>query len=544
MTDYKAPVEDILFALRTGADVTRLADWNDELAEQVLYEAARLIDSEIAPIDPVCDATPAQLANGRVTLAPCMGTAYSAFCQAGWPGIVIEESYGGQNLPHVLGSAISEMLSGACMSLQMLLSLGQGTMQTILAHGTDEQKRQYLPKLASGKWLSTMCLTEPDAGSDLSRIRTMATPQDDGSWRIDGGKIFITGGDHDLTDNIIHLVLARTPDAPPGVKGLSLFVCPARLDTGERNRLSVVRLEEKMGLHAAPTCQMSFEGAQAEILGQPGEGLARMFTMMNATRLDVAVQGVGQSQVAMQRAHQHAVERRQGGDGTRTINQHGDVQRMLLTQSALTMGCRALCYRTDVELELNPESPLGAFLTPVCKAFSTDTATEVANLSLQVHGGYGYCREYRVEQTLRDCRITGIYEGTNGIQAMTLAGRMARIKEGECAKAFHDSIEEGAMTPALQKALESWSQATDFVQRMEDPGLVAKPYLRLTGLVALGSAWARMVENADKSHHPDRIRTIGSYYQTALLPEASYLSQTLMDVTQYNQIDTSIFEVT
>ncbi|HSF47772.1 MAG TPA: acyl-CoA dehydrogenase family protein, partial [Burkholderiales bacterium] len=393
MIDYRAPVDSIAFAMRHGAGADRLPNWDDDIAQQVLAEAGRFIDAEIAPVDPIADATHAKLVDGRVQLPEAFVTAYQRFTEAGWPGLAGAEEYGGQALPHVLASAVSEMLSGACVTFQMILSLGQGAMRAIAANGSEVQQERYLTKLVSGEWLATMCLTEPQAGSDLGLTRTLAEPAGDGRYRLTGSKIFISGGDQNMTGNVVHLVLARTPNAPAGVKGLSLFLCPAVREDGQRNAVACVRLEEKMGMHSSPTCQMAFDGAEAEMLGIEGQGLTHMFVMMNAERIDVGIQGVGLAEVAGQRSRAYAAERRQGraedGSGPVAINRHADVRRMLLTQIALTEGCRALLYRTEVELELQRNAALVDFLTPVCKAFVTDSAVEAAQLAIQIHGGYG-----------------------------------------------------------------------------------------------------------------------------------------------------------
>jgi alkylation response protein AidB-like acyl-CoA dehydrogenase len=532
MIDYHAPVESLLFALRHGAEASRLPHWDDELAAQVLAEAGRFIEAEIAPLDPIGDHQHAHLVEGRVRLPEAFVVAYRGYCEAGWPGLAGDEAYGGQGLPHVLASSVSEMLSGSCVSFQMVLSLAQGAMRAIAAQGTPAQRDHYLPRLVSGEWLATMCLTEPQAGSDLSQTRTVAEPIGNGRHRITGAKIFISGGDQNFTDNIVHLVLARTPGAPPGVKGLSLFLCPAVLEDGRRNAVACVRIEEKMGLHASPTCQMAFDNTEGELLGAEGSGLANMFVMMNAERLDVGLQGVGLSEVAGQRSRAYAAERRQGrgADGSTTlINRHADVQRMLMTQIALTEGCRALCYRTEVELELGANTALVDFLTPVCKAFCTEAALESASHAIQIHGGYGYLTEYRVEQILRDARITPIYEGTNGIQAITLADRVLRAKGGAAGAAFRNEIESAialaapVTATALRDAFGHWQRATAALLDQPASGFAATSYLRLCGLLAVGALWARMELAAEHSPKPQRTRTAAAFYRDWMLPECHYL---------------------
>jgi hypothetical protein len=539
MIDYRPPLDDILFCLEHGAEAARLPGWDADLVADVLRQAAVTVEREISPLDAPGDAEGARLEGGRARLPQAFLRAYGVWREGGWPGISIDESYGGMGLPHVLYGAVSEMLSGACVSYQMILSLGQGAMRAIVQHGSEEQKARLLPKLASGEWLATMCLTEPQAGSDLGLVRTLATPHDDGSWRISGAKIFTSGGDHDLTDTIVHLVLARTPGAPEGTKGLALFLCPAVLPDGRRNGVSVVRLEDKMGMHASPTCQMAFEAAEAEIVGAPGEGLARMFTMMNAERLDVAVQGVGLADVAGQRARAYAAERLQGrsnGEWPVALTRHADVQRMLLTQAALTLGCRAMTLRTAVDLELGTEPDLVAFMTPVCKAFATDAACQAADLGIQVHGGYGYLREYRAEQVFRDARITPIYEGTNGIQATTLTGRLLQANTGAAGCAFAADLaraakraEAGGCTDAaeaVRRLGEAWQRARGTIA---GPDGRAVAFTRLSGLAALVAALARLeagaAERQDRSPAADRARAAADFARGWLAPEAAALEE-------------------
>ena len=530
--NYIAPLPSILFALRHVAQVSRLPDWDDDLAAQILEQAARFIEAEVAPLDADIDAAGVTFEAGRVKLAPALKLTYQRYRDAGWPSLTGPERFGGQALPHVLGSAMSEMIAGAGMAFQMLVGLPPAAARVIELAGTDAQRARYLPALVSGRWLSSMCLTEPQAGSDLGRIACQARPDGEG-YALHGGKIFISGGDHDATDNIVHLVLARTPGAPVGVKGLSLFIAPAVLADGARNAIACVGVEHKMGLRGSPTCQLAFDGARAELLGGEGGGLALMFGMMNAARIEVGLQGVGLAEVARQRAWAYASERLQGrgadGPGPVPLTAHADVQRMLLTQAALAEGCRGLLYRVDVEHALEPHSPLVDFLTPVCKAFAADCGVEAAQLAIQVHGGYGFLREYRVEQVLRDARVTQIYEGANGIHAAALSERMLRIDGGAPAEAFDAFVRQAvdlaspAMAAALGTALDAWRRATA-VQRQAPPGMQAYDYLRLTGLLAVGTAWARMEVAAGHAPHPERTRATAGFYRDWLLPECGSLA--------------------
>jgi alkylation response protein AidB-like acyl-CoA dehydrogenase len=552
MIDYKTPLPDLLFALKFGAGVDRLPHWDEELASDVLGHAAAMVDGIIAPLDPIGDIEGTHLVDGRAVMPQPFVDAWRQFRDGGWQGLAVAEEDGGQGLPHILSSALSEMLSGACITYQMVLSLAHGATRTLIASGSEAQRKTWVPRLASGEYLATMCLTEPQAGSDLGLVRTTASPAEDGSWRISGGKIFISGGDQNLTDgHIMHLVLARTPGAPAGVKGLSLFLCPSHLDDGGRNPISVVRLEEKMGMHASPTCQVAFDEAWAEIIGAPGEGLARMFTMMNAERLDVAVQGVGLCEVAAQRALAYAAERKQGkaaaSAGPDIINRHGDVRRMLLTLMALAQGLRAMVMRTLVDLELGRNPALMELMTPVCKAFATDAAQEAASLAIQVHGGYGFLREYRVEQIARDARITPIYEGTNGIQAATIAGRIIRLDQGRALDEFQTEIREAiaiaspASAQALEGALAALDTATQAVLGRKDIGLVATSYLRLLGLTAFAAAWARLEAAAAFAPNPERIRVCADFVRDWMLPEVDHLARRCANPAELGSLPDAVF---
>ncbi len=554
MIDYKTPLPDLLFALKYGAGVDRLPHWDEELASDILTHAAAMVDGIIAPLDPVGDIEGTHLVDGRAIMPPQFVDAYRQFKDGGWPGLAVDEEHGGQGLPHILASALSELLSGACITYQMVLSLAHGAMRTLIASGSEEQRKTWVPRLASGEYLATMCLTEPQAGSDLGLARTTATPTEDGGWRISGGKIFISGGDQNLTDGrIMHLILARTPGAPAGVKGLALFLASSHLPDGRRNAISVVRLEEKMGMHASPTCQIAFDEAEAEIIGAPGEGLMRMFTMMNAERLDVAVQGVGLAEVALQRSLAYAAERKQGragtGQGPDSINRHGDVRRMLLTQMALAMGCRAMVMRTLVDLELGKTPALMELMTPVCKAFVTDAAQEAASLAIQIHGGYGFLREYRVEQIARDARITPIYEGTNGIQAATVAGRVIRLDNGAALQEFRTELREAASaatastSEVLTNGLDALDRASTAMMARRDVGLTATSYLRLLGLLAFGMAWSRLEVAALSAPNPTRVMTVASFVRDWMMSEVGHLATQCEITSEIGSLPDIVFEL-
>ncbi|MCG7519914.1 acyl-CoA dehydrogenase family protein [Ruegeria sp. Ofav3-42] len=530
MIDYTASEAEIAFVLKHIGQPERLPEWSDDLAEAVIFALGRFINTEIAPLDMVGEEQGARLENGRVRMPPSMVAAYKRYADAGWPGLCAPEEFGGQELPHVLGAVLADMLAGACISYEMVLSLAQGCIRTVNASGDDDQKARLLPPLISGEWMASMCLTEPDAGSDLGRIKTLAKPDED-SYTLSGNKIFISGGDHDYTDNVLHLVLARTPDAAPGVRGLSLFACPAVLPDGTRNHVQTVRIEEKMGMHASPTCQMAFDGARAELLGEEGKGLAAMFTMMNAERLDVALQAVGQMDVAFQRARVHAAGRRQGtsAEGTAQITEHGDVQRMLLDIYAYTMGCRAMVYRTFVDMDLGADQGLLDILTPTCKAFATDAVNAASSQAVQIHGGYGFCKEYRVEQIMRDSRIMAIYEGTNGVLATGIARRAIRADNGAAADAFAELVSVGPSSMELADAIDAWKAATQAMQASADIGPSVSDYMRLTGLVYFGRVWADLEAAADDAPEPELLCAAAAHVRARILPEAGLLRHRILN---------------
>ena len=459
---FQAPARDLLFALTEMAGVERLMDLeafaglDRETMRAVLEAAAALADEVLAPLDAPGDRAGATYADGRVTAAPGFAAAYKAFAQGGWGGLAADPAYGGQGLPRALETAVAEMIDAANLAFSLCPMLTQGAIEAIHAHGTARQKALYLPRMITGEWTGAMNLTEPQSGSDLSTLTTRAEPDGQGGWRLYGQKIFITWGDHDCADNIIHLVLARLPDAPPGSRGVSLFLAPKVLvgedgGLGERNALAPGGIEHKLGIHASPTCVMLYDGARAELVGQPHHGLAHMFTMMNAARLNVGGQGVGVAERAYQRALAYALERRQGrsiwtGEASAPIFDHPDVRLMLATMKAKTEAARGICLTTAVCADLARHAADAAereaaqlrmeLLTPIAKAWSTDVGLEVASLGLQVHGGMGYIEETGAAQHYRDARIAPIYEGTNGVQAIDLVGRKLAMADGEGARAL------------------------------------------------------------------------------------------------------------
>jgi alkylation response protein AidB-like acyl-CoA dehydrogenase len=481
-----------------------------DLMQQVLEEAGKFVGEVIAPLNRAGDEIGAQWKDGAVTMPPGFKAAYQAFWQAGWPALSASTEDGGQGLPAVLEVMLYEMLSAANHSWTMGPGILHGAYQCVKHHGSQELKALYLNKLATGEWLSTMCLTEPHAGSDLGLARTQAVPLTDGHYAISGTKIFISSGDHDLTDNIVHLVLARLPDAPPGPKGLSLFLVPKWYPDGTRSRVHCDRIEEKMGLHGSPTCVMRFDEALSQIVGEPGKGLNAMFIMMNAARLHVALQGIGLLDAAWQKADAYAQERRQmraPGRGKSSaeadlIAEHPAMRRILDTQRAWIDAGRVLAYRTAMELDQIKHSPNTeaqvaaqrwcALVTPVMKSIFTHQAFHGGSDCLQVFGGHGYVREWGVEQIVRDARVAMIYEGTNEIQAIDLLVRKVLPDGGVGLNALLDSLHTAA--PAALKRQQRLREVTQQLAQaaLLDAALpyrVADDFLRAVGLVLMDWAW-------------------------------------------------------
>lgn len=505
MTAFRAPTDDILFSLIEVAGAGRLADWDDDTAREVIGAFAAFAEDRIAPLDESGDAEGCRIEGGRVRMPAGFVGLYRELAGQGWQGLPVPEAYGGQGLGEAVLAGVSEIFTGANHSLQMVTSLAPGAVATLLRFGSERQKAAWIPPLADGTWLSTMCLTEPGAGSDLSAIRTRATLTDDG-WRIDGEKIFISGGDQDMSEGILHLVLARTGDAGSGTRGLSLFACLSDLPNGTRNGVSVTRIEEKLGLHASPTCQLAFDGASAELVGEGGGGLKAMFAMMNHARLDVALQGVAHAARAAHLARAYAAERRQGraADGQPvTIERHADVARMIDECDGLALGARALVHLTLVAQELGDQADFVKFMTPVCKYFGTDAGIRAADLAIQVMGGYGYLREYRAEQNWRDARICSIYEGTNGIHARTLATRGLSLNGGAGARAFLAFLRESG--PCLDGDAAAWEAEAARIGASADPSSEAEGFMRRTCAAAYRAAWARIAAAAERSADRERL---------------------------------------
>ena len=545
---YQAPVAEFQFILNHVVGLNRVtqtdrfAEATPDTVDAILTEAGRLCQDVIAPLNRNGDTDPARLENGVVRTSKGFADGYRAISEGGWVGISAPTDYGGMGLPLALTSAFNDMISAACLSLGLNPLLTQGQIEALEAHAQDWMKDLYLPKLISGEWTGTMNLTEPQAGSDVGALRTKAEPNGDGSFSITGQKIYISWGDHDFGGNICHAVLARLPDAAPGTKGISLFMVPKFIPNedgslGEANSLRVVSLEHKMGLHGSPTCVMQYDGAKGWLIGGEHRGMAAMFTMMNNARLGVGVQGIGAADGAYQHALAYALDRTQGRsvieNGTGTIVDHADVRRMLLTMKADLFAARSIALANAVALDMEkatgePEwTARAALLTPISKAFGTDTGIRVAELGVQVHGGMGFIEETGAAQYSRDVRVTSIYEGTNGIQAMDLVGRKM-MDGGEAIFALLDEMQETSEAARADKAdlgdpvwqaVETLREATEWMVDQRDLNV------RFAGAVPYLSAFARVLGGhyhlkaaMQEASEGSRGR-LARFYITRLLPE-------------------------
>ncbi len=521
---YVAPVADMRYALEACADLWRLRerfpDLDGDTLTAILNGAGALSGDTIAPINRSGDRAGVALADGVVRAPPGFREAYEAFKQGGWQGLAADPAYGGQGLPRAVALAVFETVHAANMSFALLPMLTLGAIEAIEQHGRPDQKELYLEKLVSGEWTGTMNLTEPQAGSDLGALTTKAVPQADGSYAITGQKIFITWGEHDLAPNIIHLVLARIEGAPAGSKGVSMFIVPKfRDEDGSRNAVRCIGVEEKMGIHASPTCTLAYERATGWLIGAENRGLAAMFTMMNAARLNVGMSGVGVAEAAYQKALAYARERRQGGA---LIIEHPDVRRMLLTMRAKIQAGRAICYAAAVATDAGDKA-MEDLLTPIAKAWCTDLGVEAASMGVQVHGGMGFIEEGGAAQFYRDARIAPIYEGANGIQAIDLYGRKLLGDRGETMRRLIHEAAFGADRLAdkragarLSTAADRLDQATQYMLTAPraDALAGASAYLALAGDVAGGMLLARGLERAPA--HSDTAKPF-LVEQTALL---------------------------
>ncbi len=574
MPSYTAPLRDFRFVLHEALRVQEMPEiagyeeMTDDFTGAVLEEAGKIASEVLAPINVTGDVQGCTLENGVVRTPDGFREAMDLLREGGWTGLDCDPDYGGQGMPHVLNLAVGEIQSAANMAFMMYPGLTHGAYSALHAHGSDELKQKYLPKLVSGEWTGTMNLTEPHCGTDLGMLRTKAVPQDDGSYRVSGQKIFISSGEHDLAENIIHLVLARMPDAPEGVKGISLFVVPKFLvnddgSLGDRNGVVCGKVEEKMGIHGNSTCVMNYDDATGWLVGEPNKGLRAMFTMMNEARLMVGMQGLAVAEAAYQNAAAYAKDRLQGRDVTGEKNPdgpadpiivHPDVRRMLLDQKSFIEGARAflLWGATMIDMEKRHEDAqmredagmIIALLTPVLKAFLTDKGLECTIMAQQVFGGHGYIEEWGQSQFVRDARIAMIYEGANGVQALDLVGRKLPMKGGKPIMTFFDYIKgyikanEDDLSLAreflepLKSASKDLQQAAMFFMQagMKNPNAAlagSNDFLHMLGHVCLGMAWTRMAKAAatalqngaeDRAFYENKIAT-GRYYMKRLLPE-------------------------
>lgn len=581
---YSAPVEEIAFTLNhiaglgSALEEGRFGDLSGDLVDAILEEAGRFASGEMAPLGESGDREGATLADGKVTTPAGWVELYRHWREGGWNGLTAPEAYGGQNLPHMLNVATLEMWNSASMAFALAPTLTMGAIDALATHGSEALKATYLEKMVSGEWTGTMNLTEPHAGSDLGVLKTRAERSDDGSYRIFGQKIFITWGEHDAADNIIHLVLARLPDAPAGTRGISLFLVPKFLvnedgSLGERNDVFCHSIEHKLGIHGSPTCTMIYgdgkfgagDGAVGYLVGEENKGLACMFTMMNNARLAVGIQGVAIAEAATQKAIAYAKERTQGkapgwsadsGKSMSPIIEHPDVAQMLLTMKALTQGARAICYAcayaTDMSHHTEGDTARhwaerAALLTPIAKSFSTDIGVEVASLGIQVHGGMGFIEETGAARYLRDARIAPIYEGTNGIQAIDLVTRKLPLSNGDQVRGFiaelKDVAEEiaarnddafgetGIRLRAAVAALETataWLMDAQAEGRAADALAGATPYQRLFGLVLTGTYLAKGGLVALDNGEGDKRAGLCRFMVENLLAETSALKDRVM----------------
>ncbi len=591
---YRAPTQDILFAMQELADLSGVLslpgfdELSEELVEAVLRENVKFVEEVIAPLNQTGDTAPPRWSDGAVATTPGFQKAFSEFSQGGWQGLQHDPKWGGQGLPKLVGAVASENINSANLAFSLCPLLTDGVIEALTAVGTPEQQVCFIGPMIEGRWTGTMNLTEPQAGSDLSQVASRAVPQDDGSYRVSGQKIFITYGEHDLAENIIHLVLARTPDAPAGIKGISLFIVPKFLvnddgSLGARNDVWCASIEHKLGIHGSPTAVLLYgsgkgevgEGAIAQLVGEENRGLEYMFIMMNAARFAVGIQGIAVSERALQQAQAYAHERRQGqapggSAGPVPIVEHPDVQRMLLTMRALTEGARAVAYMaaaafdksthdTDAQ-ERGRNKALYEYLVPIVKGFSTENAVEVASLGIQVHGGMGFIEETGAAQHYRDARILPIYEGTTAIQANDFVGRKTLRDGGMISKALAAQmratlaqLQKGAETPGangealalmarrFEPAIKAYEQAVDYVLVNAQDSLRAVffgsvSYLMLSGAVLGGWQMAkaalvccnRLSKGETDEFYTRKLQTC-VFYAAYILPRADSLTISLLE---------------
>ena len=564
MPNYTAPVEDMMFLfdkLRNNKnynEIEKYKEVNSELVKDILVEAAKINENLILPLAKSGDENPTILENGVVRTPPGYKEAYKKYIDDGWTSLSCDPKYGGQGMPKTVSGFFDEMLSSASLSFKLYSELSIGAYNCIKHHATDELKDKYLPKIVEGKWSGTMCLTEPVCGTDLGLLKTKALEQSDGTYKISGQKIFITSGDHDLTENIIHLVIARASDSPAGTKGISLFLVPKFKvnedgSIGQRNRISTGSIESKMGIKGSATCVLNFDEAIGYMIGPKNKGLSSMFTMMNLERIVVGIQGLGISEIAYQNSLSYAKERKQGKtnyskseNGADYIIEHADIRKSLLNMKSIIEGERALCFwlsqQTEVSLnhpnnEIRQEaSDLVSLMTPVVKSMFTDMGMEITSDAMQIHGGYGYTKDQGIEQLYRDNRITPIYEGTNSVQAADLVFRKLSNKNGNIINKYLDLVKaecnidiEGIkpFVDDLNKYLETLKIFTSWIEigmkdKKDDVSAACNDYLKILGLVATAHAWIKVLEVSfqdyenNKDFYEDKIQTAHFYFKRVL----------------------------
>jgi len=566
MATYRAPVDDMMFLfekLRDNSHYNSLEKYkevNPDLAKDILEQAAKLTENLILPLAKAGDETPAKLENGAVRTPPGYKEAYKKFIEDGWVSLSCDPEYGGQGMPNTIKTFFDEMLSSASLSFKLYSELSIGAYNCIVHHGTDSIKKKFLPHMVKGTWSGTMCLTEPVCGTDLGLLKTKAAEQSDGTYKLTGQKIFITSGDHDLTENIIHLVLARTPDAPSGTKGISLFLVPkihVKEDgsLGQRNGVSTNSIESKMGIRGSATCVLNFDGATGHMIGPKNKGLSSMFTMMNLERIVVGIQGLGLSEIAYQNALNYSKERKQGksnssksNNGADLIIDHADIRRSLLNMKSIIEGERALSFwlaqQTEVSLhhkdsKIKEEaSDVVSLMTPVVKSLFSDMGMEITSDAMQIFGGYGYTKDQGIEQLYRDNRITPIYEGTNSVQAIDLVFRKLISKEKDIIGKYIKLVEEEIKKNKNQTKIKPFAEKLDEYLKItinftnwikekmknskDDVSAACNDYLKVLGLIALAYSWIKVLDisykelSKNKKFFEDKIETANFFFNRVL----------------------------
>ena len=570
MTTYTAPVEDMMFLfekLRNNKDYNDLEKYKEvtpELVKDILEEAAKINQNIILPLAKLGDENPTTLENGIVRTPPGYKEAYKKFIEDGWTSLSCDPKYGGQGMPKTVSAFFDEMLSSASLSFKLYSELSIGAYNCLNHHATDSIKDKFLPKMVEGKWSGTMCLTEPVCGTDLGLLKTKAIEQEDGTFKISGQKIFITSGDHDLTENIIHLVIARASDSPTGTKGISLFLVPKFIvnedgSIGSRNGVSTGSVESKMGIKGSATCVLNFDNAVGYMIGPKNKGLNSMFTMMNLERIVVGIQGLGISEIAYQNSLSYSKERKQGKSNTSKSNdsadliiEHADIRKSLLNMKSIIEGERALCFWLSQQTEVSlyhkdviirqEASDLVSLMTPVVKSFFTDMGMEITSDAMQIYGGYGYTKDQGIEQLYRDNRITPIYEGINSIQAIDLVFRKLVNKNGDIIKKYINlikkdlKINEEKIKPfikKLNKNIEVLTKFSDWIKEKmknskDDASAAANDYLKVLGLVATAHAWIKVLEVSykdyenNKKFYEEKIQTANFFFNRVLPRVESY----------------------